>query len=205
MDPSNTQQTPTGGKMKQEMKFTLAALALTTAFACASKEKTEEANAKPAPGPSMEAKQVANEQEAAFVTEITFKKGSNSLTQVSKQKLTHLLANAKSAGDVEEIKVISWADTEYPSVNTKKLSKKERDLARNRNSEIQKYLKAENDRMKFTAYNMAERPNVFQDWLNTSDARIKKSLEVAGIPTTDTSVKIPSKASRSMVMALLKK
>lgn len=191
--------------MKHQLKFAIATLALISICACSSKEKAEDATVKAYPGPSMEAKQVANEQEAAYVAEISFKKGSKELTSVSKQKLNHLLANAKTAGTVEEIKVISWADTEYPSVNTKKLSKKERDLAKGRNTEIQNYLKAENEKMKFTAYNMAERPNVFQDWLNTSDARIKKSLEVAGIPTTDTSVKIPAKASRSMVMAILKK
>jgi hypothetical protein len=43
---------------------------------------------------------------------------------------------------------------------------------------------------------------MLKDLFNTSDAQIKKSLETAGIPTTDTTVKVPSKASKSIVMVL---
>jgi len=51
---------------------------------------------------------------------------------------------------------------------------------------------------------MAERPNIIKEFVGSSEARLKKSLERAGIPNTDTSVKFPAKASRAILLIDLK-
>lgn len=169
--------------------------------ACSSSRKNETATE--STKPSQEALIAANENEAAYVAEISFKKGSAVLTPQSKAQLTNLVQNAKSAGKIDDVKVVTWADMEYPSVNTSKLSQAQRKLAEDRNKEIKKYLETAEKGIDVDAYNMAERPGALSRLMGTENARIKKSLEVAGIPNTDTAVKIPPKASRAMVMVIL--
>ncbi len=172
------------------------------------KEETAPVAAKKSPdaGSSIEAKQVAAEEEATFVTEINFAKTKTNLTVEDKSKLKKIFEQATSKGQIEDIKSVAWADSEYPSVHTKKLSQSQVVLAKNRNLAIQVYFNSLNQSTakKFSAYNMAERPDAVSALVGTPNARIKKSLEVAGIPNTDTSVKNPAKASKAIVMIILK-
>lgn len=151
---------------------------------------------------SIEAKQVASEQEAADVTEFSFNKGSATLSESAKEDVRRLINQAKAKGDIKEIKVITWGDSEYPSSNTKKLSRAEIDLVKKRNKAIKDFAKSVNEDIDVDTHSMAERPGVLKELFNTSDAQVKKSLETAGIPTTDTSVKVPSKASKSIIMVI---
>lgn len=152
----------------------------------------------------IEAHQVAAEQNAQFVIELSFKKKQKILSKVNKTKLRKILNEADKKGEVEEIKVISWADTEYPSVHTKKLSLDERKLATERNDVIKSYIYDQNGKVEVATYNMAERANALKEFIGSSEARVKKSLEMAGIPTTDTTVKFPSKASKAIVMIIMR-
>jgi hypothetical protein len=191
-------------KVKNQFWMNLSALGLVIGIAaCTSSRKQEAADREASTKPSQEALIAANENDAAYVAEIRFQKGSTTLTPQSRAQLANLVQNAKSAGKIDDIKVITWADMEYPSVNTTKLSQAQRKLAEDRNKEIEKYLETSDRDLDIDSYNMAERPGVLSRLLSTENSRIKKSLEVAGIPNTDSAVKIPSKASRSMVMVIL--
>lgn len=153
---------------------------------------------------TMHSQSAAVDAEASFVTEITFEKGSKDLSADSKNRLKSLVDRARQTGKIDDIKIITWSDMEYPSLNVKKLSKEQRDLAKNRNDTLKDYLKSgEVDVSDVDAFNMAERPNALERLLRTEDARIKRSLEAAGIPTTDSYVKVPAKASKSVVMVVL--
>ncbi len=158
---------------------------------------------KPAAQASIEAKQVAAEQESPFVTEIQFKKGSTTLTKDSQKQLETLLKRAESAKALDSVKVVTWADQEYPSSQQKSLSKNEKDLVKKRNDSIKDFFKKKDSHLKVDEISMAERPNALTEMLGGDDARIKKSLEVAGIPTTG-SDKGRSRASKSIVMLILK-
>jgi hypothetical protein len=153
---------------------------------------------------SIEAKQVAAHEETTHVAEIIFQKNSTQLTASNKAEIQKRITEAQQVGPVKNIRVLTWADSEYPSVNTKKLSKEERDLVKNRNNEIEKYLKSTTQKVNIKTYSMAERPGVIKDMLGGEGSRLKKSLEMAGIPNTDTSVKNPSKASHAIVIIELK-
>jgi hypothetical protein len=156
------------------------------------------------PHTSVEAKGVAAEQNAAGAVEITFAKQSAKLSKVAKSDLMKFLDSTRSAPPIEEIKTIAWGDAEYPAPSIKKLSETDVKLAEARNKAIQDFFKNQGVRSKITTYEMTKRPATVNEWLNTSDARIKKSLEAAGIPNTDTTVKVPSKAGKAMVLAIFK-
>jgi hypothetical protein len=194
------------------MKMLKLSLTLTLLYAlnaCVSKTPPPDSPASTAPAPtavqsSVEAKEVAAQENAAFVVEVEFPRTHAALTKKATDQLDQFLAKVHKAGKIAEFKVVSWGDVEYPSPATKKLSKSEQRLADHRNKSVQVFLQAQAHDTKVSAYNMTTRPNVFQDWLNTADAEVKKAFEVAGIPNSDSSVKIPSKARRTVVMAVLK-
>ncbi len=164
--------------------------------ACSSsivKEETKE-------GASMEAKQVAVEEEATYVTEFVFPKGGNKIPAEAQAEIRKNMQRALKRGNVKDVKVITWADAEYPSVHTKKLTASEVNLVTERNKVVESFVKNLGSDVKVVTYSMAERPGAIKELFNTSDAQIKKSLETAGVPTTDTAVKVPSKASKSIVL-----
>ena len=76
-------------------------------------------------------------------------------------------------------------------------------LADSRAKSIQDFVRKQNRDLDVKVYSMAERPGAFERLFSTSDARLKKSLEVSGIPNTDTSIKRPSKASKAIVLFAL--
>ncbi|MBC7420254.1 MAG: hypothetical protein H7328_05950 [Bdellovibrio sp.] len=156
------------------------------------------------PGASIEAKQVAAQEETMYVAEIRFTKLSTLLTKVHKNQIQDALKEASLRGPVKNIRVLTWADAEYPSVHTKKLSEEDRDLVKKRNDAIKTYLNKSASGVDVELYSMAERPGLLKDIFKTTDSRLKKSLEIAGVPNTDTSVKTPSKASHSIVIVELK-
>lgn len=202
------------------MKFNLTTLAILAllAYSCSSKppKKNPElgknpVSAKEAPptsAPSMEAKQLANEQETALVTEFEFQKGKETLSPQSKKKIEELSKQALKKGKIEAIKVITWADQEYPSPKKKILSADQVTLAHNRNTEIKNYLKKmypnQDVSGKIELISMAERPSFYNKLISSDDARIKRSLESGGIPNTDSKNKTTGKTSRSIVLIQMK-
>jgi hypothetical protein len=158
----------------------------------------------PAAGASIEAKEVAAEEQDPFVTEFRFAKGKETLAKPDQLRLKKFIEEASRHGHITDVKVVSWSDQEYPSVNTKRLAKSQIELANARADNIESQVRELADGVRVEKLNMAERPKMFGEWLGTVDARIKKSLEVAGIPNTDTSVKTPAKASRAIVLLSLR-
>ncbi|AHZ84778.1 hypothetical protein [Bdellovibrio bacteriovorus] len=178
--------------------YLMIALLAAAAVSCSYKEKKTVETL-----PSAEAKTVAVQEEASHVTEFGFSKGSSTLSSDAKGDLQRLIDEAKKTGTIKEIKVITWGDKDYPSTETKKLSSAEVKLVKERNKAIENYIKSYDRSPDVDLYSMAERPNLLEDMLNTSDSRIKKNLETAGIPTTDKMAKVPSKASKSIVMVIM--
>ncbi len=183
----------------------------TLTFSCSSHPTVAEVVA-PAPVPiktaakpvlSIETQQVAAEQKAEFVTELSFHQKQERLSAANKAMIQKLIVDAGKHGKVQEYRVITWADAEYPSLQAKKLPANERAIANRRNKAIQSYIEKQNSHVKVKTYSMAERANALKEFVGSSEARIKKSLESSGIPTTDNSVKYPPKASKSIIMAVM--
>jgi len=128
---------------------------------------------------SSETKAAADRLGANNLTEVKFDEKSSTLTEGQKKELQNLVADAKSKGEIKEIKVMVWPDKEYPSAGVK-AAKSDIELADARAKEIKKFMKdtlAVND---VDVYNMAERPNKLQEWLKTSEAKVKGTAEATG-------------------------
>lgn len=145
----------------------------------------------------------AKEVKAHQFVEISYNPGTHIISEASKRSLDQLMASSEAQGEVDEVLVMSWADQELPSSKLKKLSKSEIELAKKRNQAVEDYLKSKKS-VDVDLYNMAEQPNVFAKWFNTTDAKLKKSLVAAGLPTTADEPQYPSKASTSVVLVKLK-
>ena len=183
-------------------------LCATTLIHCAGREKMPEVPEGPAahaPEASIEAKQLAAQTGSSEVIELTFPVRGAKLSKNSNQRITQFIKKAQGQNpeQIESVKVIAWADEEYPSIHTKELSAGQKELAAARGEALKKRL----EDLKVSSIeviNMAERPSVFQTWFQTSDHRIKKALETSGIPNTDTSIKQPSKRGHAIVIVLSK-
>lgn len=156
---------------------------------------------KPTTVASIEAKQVAAEQEAAYVVEIEFEKKSAKLGADAQLKIETLMKNVAQPQRLKSAKIISWADREYPSKDEKRLGYDQTNLAKLRGEAVQDFLKQRNAKLDFELYNMARRPGTFGEFMGSADARIKDSLERAGISTTEE--KSTSRARKTIVMLLL--
>lgn len=150
---------------------------------------------KPTTVASIEAKQVAAEQEAPYVVEIEFRRGSSDASEAARAKVRSLYKSLAKPELLKSVKVISWADAEYPEKSVKRLTDKQKKLADRRGETIREILEAEKADLKFELYNMAVRPGKFGEFIGNSDARIKESLERAGTTT--------SKARKAIVMFVM--
>lgn len=146
---------------------------------------------------SIESKQLANEQESSYVRDVTFQRSRSSLGPTQKRALKDLFKDASAAGTVKEAKVLTWGDDEYPTKKTKKLSERDLKLVESRNSSISKFLKTLNPELKVTTVSMAERPSKWDEILSTDAARMKSSIEEAGIPKAGERIPEDMKAKKS--------
>ncbi|HXH32638.1 MAG TPA: hypothetical protein VNJ01_17705 [Bacteriovoracaceae bacterium] len=152
---------------------------------------------------SMESKILASQEESNLVTEISFSKGVASISGAAKKELSALFTKAKSRGTVDDIKVITWGDREYPSKMDKELSEVQVNLVEKRNDAIKAYFEGIDKDADVEVFSMAMRPGMINKLMSGDDAKIKKSLEASGIPNTDSKGKTASKASKSIVIFTL--
>lgn len=180
--------------------------------ACASSEtksveqtettKAEPSTGHPTTGNSLQTKFVAAEQDADASAELKFAAGSSRLPKETNKQLATAIREARARGRITEVKVIAWADQEYPSTYKDALPTKQQQLAEARAEAVRKALAKRVKNAEVEKISMAERPGAFEDFFKTSDFRIKRSLERAGIPTEDTSVKVPAMEGKTLVLFL---
>lgn len=171
-------------------------------------KKERDKDAQPTPGvnrPLLEVKasrKVVRDNEA----EIKFDKGSDELSAVAKEKIDALVATALKKGKIDEIQVITWADQEFPDKEKASLSQNQRDLADARADRIEEYLKDEHGIfIGVKKFSMAKRANYLKRLFKTDEAKIKRELVDEGIPTTKEKQGSNSKASKAILVVLLKK
>ncbi len=134
--------------------------------------------------------------------EVGFQPQSSNLSDQAKNQINETFQKAIWDGYIDNISVLSWSDTEYPSKNLKTLSKDDRKLAEKRNSAIKNYLISLKS-VDVDTYNMAEQPSKLSKLFDTTDNQLKNSLVAAGLPTSADALQYPSKASHSLVLIKL--
>lgn len=181
-----------GNKLKL---FTLAALLLAVS-ACEGQPKRAEESV------SKSTRHAARQAGASFVTEVQFSKGMAELTDASKKNLDELLTKARKAGEIDEVVVLAWADQAYPQKGEKTLSSDQVRVADHRRHAIKDYLKTVDRGLDVDTHNMAKRPNALQKLFETSDAKVKRAMEAAGLGTKGTA-KGELDKSKAIVMVVL--
>lgn len=177
-------------------------------MACAhtdNKPEPHKAPPPPAAGTSIEAKELAAEEQAPYVTEFKFRKGEKILSAADMDRVKKFLDEAKAHGEITGIQIISWADKEYPAKPTKHLSLDQVTLAKDRANTVAAVFHGLDKDLKIETLNMADRPSRFAEWFDTKNAQVKNALEAAGIPHDGGQAKSPPKASHAIVLLMLKK
>lgn len=175
------------------------------AIGCSTWKKGENVSQPTTPTPA--AVDAAAQVNASHVAEVRFDKNSHSLNESGRESLAKAINEARAHGTIDDIKVVAWADKEYPTAEQKKLTKRDRDLAGKRADAIKEYLKKDLEVSDVDTYNMASRPNAASKLFETSDTRVKGALESAGIPQTGSNAiatTVSGKASSAVVMIIMK-
>ena len=148
------------------------------------------------------ANEAAKKVRAYNFVEVEFQPQSAELSDQAKKQISETFQKAIWDGYIDNVSVLSWSDTEYPSNDLKMLSKDDRKLAEKRNLAIKNYLISLKS-VDVDTYNMAEQPSKLSKLFNTTDNQLKSSLVAAGLPTTADALQYPSKASHSLVLIKL--
>jgi hypothetical protein len=141
---------------------------------------------------------------ASLYTVLPFTAGSSDLSTDARNQLRHLVDRAREQGQVAEVKIVSWADKEYPKGRRRSLDRASRRIADERAMEVRNYFTDNVHEAKVTRYNMAERPDAVEKLLNTSpNVQVKKSLAAVGLTKPEKSGQ-PPMASNVLVLVVVK-
>ena len=133
---------------------------------------------------------------------IEFDKGSYDLSESGRATLQKIAKVANSdKKEIEEIKVLAWADREYPDTGIK-AERQQVNLADDRASVIKSYLKDDlNTDADIDKHNMAQRPGAFAELVKSEDFKIKNNFENAGAAPTENMPDIMStKVSKAIIV-----
>ena len=122
---------------------------------------------------------------ASQVVQVEFDEGKYNLQPGEADEIKNAINEAKKNGQIAEVKVLSWADQEYPAKGTK-APKSSVKLANNRADTIKTVMKNELGVKDVDTYNMAQRPNTIQELIKTNSAKVKAEMETSGAAPTKT-------------------
>lgn len=122
----------------------------------------------------------ANMLGATHVAPIYFRQGEQSLSREEKRALQAFITSARSKGEPEDVKVLAWADREYPMTD-KKAQPIQVEMAQARANNIKKFLSENLDVTSVVVFNMAERPSPSEEMLKTQDFKVKHAMEITGV------------------------
>lgn len=181
--------------------FTLFLLLL---FSCSSTHKTHEAKIKEVE--STKTAEAVAKTHGSYYTILEFDKGTTTLNESNKKALKEFIKKAEQDGrDLDQIKILSWADREYPD-KAAVVSAADIKVANNRTESIEKYFKNVLDvNPGFATYNMAKRPSKISELLHTDDYKTKNIfLKTGAMPSSakqgDLATLMNRKARKALIM-----
>lgn len=187
--------------MNSRMLVSLAMATLSLVFAAGCTSPTAKKK-------SVEAKETAEAKvptvPGTHYTTLVFDKGRSSLSETSKKHLKELATRAHKAGKpIEEIKILAWADKEYPDKVKGKAATGDIILASERAQKIKNYLEEDlKESDDIDAYNMARRPDFVSKLFRDEEYDVKTAFEQSGATGSrlgDGSVSY-TKASKALVI-----
>lgn len=189
-------------KSKMLLSMALATVSLVFASGCSTDAKKKSQAVKTAQA-ERQAAALSSQIGGTQYTTVEFEKGRTRLTPLSKKHLNELAAKAKrDSREIDEIKILAWADKEYPDRGSKATTA-EVILAKERAESIRNYLEKDlHSDEEIDTFNMAKRPGLMSKLVYGEDYQVKEKVEQAGATKTirdDGSVSY-SKASKAMVI-----
>ncbi len=155
--------------------------------------------------------QVAQEDETTapvvvgtHYTTLVFDKGKTTLNESNKKYLREFALRAHNNNkSIEDIKILAWADKEYPDKTKSKAGIRDIILASERAQTIKQFLEEDlNEGEDIDSFNMAKRPNLFARIIKNTDYNVKDAFEKSGA----TAARLPNgsvsytKASKALVI-----
>jgi hypothetical protein len=142
--------------------------------------------------------------EGSHYIAVTFKKSDASLSSKSKKNIKKLFTKVNRARyPVLEIRILSWADVEYPEESNTEIKQEDILLAAERGLAIKDYTESEiKDIHDVNVFNMARRPDFLMKLLNSDEYVVKAAFEQSGVTAT----KLPNgeisytKASKALII-----
>jgi hypothetical protein len=145
----------------------------------------------------------ASEVAGTHYATIVFHKGQSTLSSIDKENLRILASRVeKESRPVSEIKILAWADAEYPDEVEGKASTAEIILASERARIIREYLEQDLMAREVDSFNMARRPGLVSKLFKNEEYKLKDAFEKSGT----TGSKLPdgsisyTKASKALVI-----
>lgn len=149
--------------------------------------------------PNPETETAANQLNASKVREVNFEKNSHVLTEGSREALREMVREARTNGEIDEVKILAWGDVAYPADRQADVSDREKELAEKRAAAIESFVKSDLELDSVETYNMTERPNAMQELFDTEGSRVKEAFENAGV-TSSSGKSLTGSASRAVVL-----
>ncbi|MFL5784746.1 MAG: OmpA family protein [Bacteriovoracaceae bacterium] len=123
--------------------------------------------------------------EGAPYTALQFEKGKSKLTSESQNFLNELAKKASRPGrEITGIKVLAWADKEYPAEGEKP-KRKDVVLARDRGTIVKKYIQEDlHSSERIEVFNMAKKPDIVDRAIKDEEFRVKQDVARTGVSST---------------------
>lgn len=139
---------------------------------------------------------------------VDFAPGQTQLSAAAKTSIRRLTAEAPENA-VDEIKVLAWADKEYPANGTKP-TRSDIALADDRADSVKNFIREDlNYDVDVDNHNMAKRPSTLAQVMTTDDYGIKSTFEhtgqIAVNPTSRDQIFVGKKASKALVLVKFEK
>ena len=150
-----------------------------------------------------------NSIEASDFAEFKFASKSTSLTKEDKIEIDQLFEHSLFfSKEIKKVIILSWSNEDLPFDENIILNDHQIKLASQRNASIRNYLNFKfkiqiKDKFKFTLISMAENNTNNLSVKYTDESKIKKSLVLAGLPTTSDELIYPSKSNHSIIYLIL--
>lgn len=137
--------------------------------------------------PRTEAKGIAQEAfERSPYTAVQFEPGRSVLSDSNKKFLQEFSRQAsRRNGEISEIKILAWADREYPGKENEKAKTREVILANERARVIRDYLRKDlKTDEHIDIFNMAKKPGVLDTVFRDEEFKVKQDVAKTGVSAT---------------------
>jgi hypothetical protein len=124
--------------------------------------------------------------EGSHYTALQFSRGRSVLTDANKKYLNELARKATRTGrEISEIKILAWADREYPGKKNEKAKTRDVILANERANVIREFIRDDlKTREPIDVFNMAKKPGILDQITKDEEYRVKQDVAQSGVSAT---------------------